>query len=130
VKLSGIREAYEELSGKLSNIVRQLAFAGIGIIWIFRMNNLNNSISISKELSWPLILLVATLFLDALQYLISTTIWHLFYYKNHKKDSNEDREAHENESWNIPCWIIFYSKVVVLMAAYVLLFIYLWRVLF
>ncbi len=130
MKLSGIRKAYEELSGKLSDIVRQLAFAGIGIIWIVRLNKPDSSVSISPELSLPLILLVVTLFFDTLQYLISTIIWHSFYHKSYKKNPNEDREVNENESWNIPCWIIFYIKVVILMAAYIFLFIYLWKILF
>lgn len=130
MKLSGIREAYEELSGKLSSIVRQLAFAGIGIIWIFRMTNSDNSISISKDFSLPLILLVLTLILDVLQYFISTVIWHSFYHINYRKNPNEDREMNENESWNIPCWVIFYFKVVVLITAYIFLFIYLWKILF
>ena len=35
MKLSEIRVAYEELSGKLSEINRQLCFAGFAVIWIF-----------------------------------------------------------------------------------------------
>lgn len=34
MKLSEIRDAYEEISGKLSDINRQLCFAGFAIIWI------------------------------------------------------------------------------------------------
>jgi hypothetical protein len=34
MKLKEIRESYEELSGIASKLSRQLAFAGIGMIWI------------------------------------------------------------------------------------------------
>lgn len=130
MKLSGIREAYEELSGKLSDIVRQLAFAGIGIIWIVSLNKPDSTVSISRELTFPLILLVFTLFLDALQYLVSTAIWYSVYHKHHKKGANEDTEINEKEAWNIPSWVIFIAKVLVLFTSYVLLFIYLWKILF
>ena len=44
MKLSEIRDAYEEISGKLSDINRQLCFAGFAIIWIF--NKTDNDISV------------------------------------------------------------------------------------
>ena len=123
MKLSEIRKAYEELSGKLSDIVRQLAFAGIGIIWIFRINGTNNSILIPKELSIPLIFLIITFVLDILQYLISTIIWYFFYCKERKDGKKEDEEVQEKEVWNIPSWIIIFLKTITLMVAYIFLFI-------
>ena len=35
MKLDEIRKAYEDLSGSLSSVVRQINFAGIAIVWIF-----------------------------------------------------------------------------------------------
>ena len=46
MKLSEIRKAYEELSGLLSKISRQLAFAGIGIVWLFRTTGADGNASI------------------------------------------------------------------------------------
>lgn len=54
MRLSQIREAYEELSGKLSDVNRQLAFAGIGIIWIFKITD-DHSPIIPNELLEPVI---------------------------------------------------------------------------
>lgn len=61
MKLSEIRDAYEEISGKLSDINRQLCFAGFAIIWIF--NKTDNDISVPTELYLPALLLCASLFL-------------------------------------------------------------------
>jgi hypothetical protein len=36
MKLQKARDTYYEYSGKLSDITRQLSFAGIAIVWIFR----------------------------------------------------------------------------------------------
>jgi sugar/nucleoside kinase (ribokinase family) len=36
MKLSEVRDAYETLSGKASEIARQLSLAGIAVIWIFK----------------------------------------------------------------------------------------------
>lgn len=35
MKLEEIRKAYEDLSGSLGSVVRQINFAGIAIVWIF-----------------------------------------------------------------------------------------------
>lgn len=36
MKLQDVRSTYYELSGKTSDLVRQLGFAGIALIWLFR----------------------------------------------------------------------------------------------
>jgi hypothetical protein len=36
MKLGDARAAYEALSGKASDIVRQLSLAGVGLIWLFK----------------------------------------------------------------------------------------------
>lgn len=130
MKLSEIRDAYEVISGKLSDINRQLAFAGIGIIWIFRVSGSDEiSSSVPKELLWPLIFLVVSLFLDVMQYFISTIIWYGVYCKNRKKNKSVDDEkirVNEKEWWNIPSWICFILKLVALIPSYILMFLYVW----
>jgi hypothetical protein len=34
MKLEDVRAAYETLSGKASDLVRQLSLAGVGLIWV------------------------------------------------------------------------------------------------
>lgn len=129
MKLSEIREAYEELSGKLSDVNRQLAFAGIGIIWIFKISD-NNTTSIPNELFTPLLALIISLSIDLLQYLIQTFTWYFYYLYKHLQDSNEDQEVNEPEYLNCIPWLFLLFKVVALITAYVYMLDYLWRLLF
>lgn len=121
MKLSEIREAYERISGKLSDICRQLSLGGIGIIWIFKITDLDNTFKISDEVVWPLVFLVVTLILDLLQYFIQTIVWHSFYCDK-KKKFKEDEEVNEPESLNIISWCLFYIKCATLIVSYVYLF--------
>jgi uncharacterized membrane protein YjfL (UPF0719 family) len=73
MKLEEIRNAYEELSGIASKINRQLAFAGTGIIWIFRVST-GEQTSLPEGLLWPAILLVFSLIIDILQYFLQSGI--------------------------------------------------------
>jgi len=123
MKLSEIREAYEDISRISSTVNRQLCFAGIGIIWIF--NKSSNSISVPHELFLPSFLFILSLFLDIVQYYIQTIIWHRFYLSRRRKGIKEGQEADEPESYNTISWIFFYSKVAVLIVGYVFLGIFL-----
>ena len=60
MKLSEIRNAYEELSAKLSEINRQLCFAGFAIIWIF--NKSKGGVSVPEDLYLPAFLLCCSIF--------------------------------------------------------------------
>ena len=86
MKLSEIRTAYEDLSRKLSDINRQLCFAGFGIIWIF--NKQKGDIAVPEELYLPALLLCCSLFFDILQYAFSALFWY-FYYVYKKKTRNK-----------------------------------------
>lgn len=125
MKLSEIREAYEELSGKLSDINRQLCFAGFAVIWIF--NKSEEGISIPQELYKPTFFFVLSLLLDILQYTISTFIWYFYYLNKRKEDKDENtQEVCEPEYLNILSWILFISKVALSLYGYFVLAYYLY----
>lgn len=73
MNLKEVREAYEELSGLLSSVVRQINFAGIAIVWIFIDLNKN---TIGQLLLSSGLFIVISIVLDALQYFVSTVVWH------------------------------------------------------
>ena len=50
MKLSEYKKTYEDFSGKASNVVRQLSFAGIAVIWIFKVQS-NGSLKIPDTLA-------------------------------------------------------------------------------
>lgn len=117
MKLSEIRTAYEDLSGKLSDISRQLCFAGFAVIWIY--NKSENNISVPQELYLPAFLLCLSLFLDIMQYVVSSLSWYIFYLKKRKGNSNDDdTSVKEPEKLNIVPWILFGLKIIALIIGY------------
>ena len=120
MKLSEIRDAYEEISGKLSDINRQLCSAGVAIIWIF--NKTDNDISVPTELYLPALLLCASLFFDLLQYAISTFVWYGYYLcKREKNNKVENIDVNEPEWLNTISWLIFIIKIISLIIGYILI---------
>lgn len=124
MKLSKIRDAYEEISGKLSDINRQLCFGGFAIIWIF--NKSDKDISVPPELFLPALLLCTSLFLDLLQYAISTLVWYVYYlYKRDKNKEDEEVEVNEPEWLNTISWVLFIAKIISLIIGYILIGVFL-----
>ena len=124
MKLSEIRTAYEDLSRKLSDINRQLCFAGFGIIWIF--NKQKGDIAVPEELYLPALLLCCSLFFDILQYAFSALFWYFYYVYKKKPEINDDENiVAEPEILNVLPWIFFILKVLLLIWAFMEIGIYL-----
>ena len=120
MKLSEIREAYEKLSGKLSEINRQLCFAGFAVIWIF--NKSENNISIPIELYFPAFFFILSLSADILQYIYSSLAWYCYYLTKRQKDKEDSTiEVDEPEWLNTPTWIFLTTKIGFLVGGYYLL---------
>jgi hypothetical protein len=125
VKLKDARDAYYTYSGKLSDIVRQLSFAGIAVIWIFRASSENGGIVFQAVLIWPLLFLVVALALDLLHYLYGSIAWSLFAHCADKKGKRDEDEVEPHESINWPSNVFFYSKAAFCVIAYILLIMFL-----
>lgn len=111
MKLSEIRKTYEDLTGKLSDINRQLCFTGFGIIWIF--NKTSNELSVPQDLYVPAVWLILALFIDVLQYVYSSIAWAIYYTRKRKNDKNDDKiEVNENTIINYPTWFLFILKII------------------
>jgi hypothetical protein len=121
MKLKDARDAYDIFSGKLSDIVRQLSFAGIAVIWIFRVGHESGGIAYSTELLIPLGCFVLTLGLDFLQYLYASIAWSRFH--RYKELSGVDNRAEfKAPAWlNIPTLFFFYSKAASIFVGYIFL---------
>lgn len=131
MKLSEIRKDYEELSGLLSKLNRQLAFAGIGIVWLFRVTDAKGGTSIDPKMLTPILCFVISFAFDLLQYLWQSWVWYVFYwFKRCCKGLKEDDETNEPEWPNVIAWIMFTVKVGALMIAYIKLGLYLYSLLF
>lgn len=134
--LKEIREDYVRYSANVSELSRNLSYAGIGVVWIFKQSASEDAIettfmnSIPVELRWPLLLFIVVLILDLLQYVIQTAIWYPYYtkYKELHKDEKEDNvNLQEPESYNIIPWGFWFFKLMIVIIAYILMGLFLLR---
>jgi hypothetical protein len=109
---------------KISELVRNFAFAAIGIIWIFKNNDLNKNI-IPVELVIPLKFVVICLSIDLLQYIwkaINIYIsYRIYEYKYDKGKITDEDISDVKIHWYIETftWIFFVLKIICLVIAYV-----------
>lgn len=128
--LKEIREDYFHYSANVSELSRNLSYAGIGVVWIFKQATSKETVntafmnSIPDELRWPLILFVIVLILDLFQYVIQTAIWYPYYVKHkklHQGENEDDVNLQEPEKYNIIPWIFWLVKLITVVVAYVLM---------
>ncbi|HEX8243120.1 MAG TPA: hypothetical protein VF541_06485 [Longimicrobium sp.] len=118
--LAQARESYYELSGRASDAVRQLAFAGIAVIWVFKSER-NGVVSVPGELLLPGLLIVAGLFLDLLQYVVAAFLWSRFTRREERRGAKPDDPVAAHPAINWPAIGCYYGKIFLVMAAYVCL---------
>lgn len=128
--LKEIREDYVRYSTNVSDLSRNLSYAGIGIIWIFKQSSSGDTSSttfmnsIPSELRGPLMLFAIVLVLDIFQYFIQTLIWYFYYLKQkhtNENDNEDDVIVQEPEKRNIIPWILWCVKFIIVIIAYILL---------
>ena len=118
MKLSGYKTDYYQYSGLASNASRQLAFAGIALVWVFKTQG-TNGYELPNQLLFPLIGLIAALGSDLLQYVSGSVIWGLFHRhheKNRQSDNDPDLEAPYYFTW--PINLFFYTKIIAVLISY------------
>jgi len=120
MKLKDAREAYYFYTKKTSDIVRYLALAGIGIIWIFRIES-GDDISIPRTLLLPTILLVFGLGFDLLQYVAGSIIWGSYGRIKEKSGIGVEEEFEAPRQINWITNTLFGLKIVTIICAYVLI---------
>jgi hypothetical protein len=126
--LEEARQCYYETSGKASDITRQLAFAGIAVIWIFK-NGPDDAPTIPNDLILAAAIFVLALALDFMHYVVKALLWGA--YHRHKEKSlrkegiplDSDFEFPRYINW--PTVVLFWTKIVTLLAGQSVLFIYL-----
>jgi hypothetical protein len=129
MKLSDYRKTYYEYSGKASDVARQLSFAGIALVWVFKLDS-KPIPNIPEQLFFPAALLTAALALDLLQYTISAMVWGSFARSQEKLRSSkeEDPILSAPRFYNWPGLSFFWTKIVVVIWAYMLIFKYIFFV--
>lgn len=121
-----LRADYDYFSGKASDIARQLAFAGIAIIWVFKTDQAGRYV-VPSELFLPGTLIVLGLALDFLHYIVATAIWGIYNRIKEKQHVGEDEDFKAPPIFNWPALIFFWAKVAAIAAAYFFLLRFLWQ---
>lgn len=98
MKLVDARNAYYEFSGKVSDISRALALAGIALIWVFKIDSKDGP-HVPHELILPAFVLVLALSADFLHYVVATFAWGMYHRYKEKKG------ATEKDQFLAPRWI-------------------------
>jgi hypothetical protein len=124
MKVDEYKTVYEKTSGKLSEINRNIAFAGIAIIWIFTKTD--TQIVVPSELVLPAIFLVLSLIFDMLQYAYKTVIYAVVFRNKEKeikrKKLNRDEEFDHSPTLNIITWTLWVFKIAFVILAYCIIF--------
>lgn len=133
MKLAAANECYQYYSGKTSDIIRQAAFAGIAVVWIFNQATPQVKFHLPPALIEVTYWLLATLVADLLHNLVSTAMWGVFHWtEDTKYERLKDADTatvckYEDHEVDTPPWInwpgigLFAAKVFFLGWAYVLL---------
>jgi hypothetical protein len=107
-------------TGKTSDISRQLAFAGIAVIWVFRIGE-SASVTIAPAYALPLLGFVLALAFDLIQYVYGSIAWNWLYSKAEMAAQLTPPQQVDRPGWfNFPSQTLFYGKVVVTVVSFVL----------
>ncbi|WP_215824722.1 hypothetical protein [Xanthomonas citri] len=72
--LKEYQQAYRDLSGRASELVRQLSFAGIAFVWVFKKDGAGLD-SVPSDLHLPALIFAIALLADYLQYAAGAAMW-------------------------------------------------------
>lgn len=105
MKLSDAREHYYTFTGKLSDVNRQLCFAGIAVVWIFVIKDSNGNFFLPQNLMFSLGCFVLGLTFDLTHYVVSSASWGIFHRIKEKKCIGEDAD------FLAPTWINYAPNI-------------------
>lgn len=128
MKLSAARDCYYSHSGNASAAARQIAFAGIAVVWVFNQPVTNHTLNLPEQLVSALLFLCAALALDLLQYTFSTATWGFWSRRKEKQFKHkfhDDPDVEPPPFLNWPGIVMFWSKLAALFWAYLHLALYL-----
>ena len=131
MNLKEARDNYDRRSTKLSDVVRQLNFAGIAVIWLLRTGDKTGGIPYSNCLLWPLGLLICSATFDLLHYAYASAAWGIFHRLQEKKLKDDPQRAvveiHAPDAINWLSLFFFWGKTIFTVAAYCFLIAYIAR---
>ncbi len=113
----------EKTSGTVSGITRQLDFAEIAIIWMFKIVE-NDNTKIHPDLVFPAILILSFFIIDILQYIYVTVAWSVLGRLHEVKSKKKSFHVPCEINW--PTWSFWVIKLIVMVVAQYFLLRFLW----
>jgi hypothetical protein len=119
-----------ELTGKLSDVARQAAYAGLALVWIFKTGDAT-TYHLDRSLLWAAALLALALAFDLAQYAGNVVL----HWRNARREENVRGVDYKGRDITLPksihriSYALFALKVALVAAGYVVLLGYLLRVL-
>jgi hypothetical protein len=124
--LSEAREGYYSHTGKASDVARQLAFAGIALIWIFKKDSPGTPTidgAFVPAAKWLVFALIA----DLLQYVLAAAIWGSFIrWKERQDGTTMETRFSAPPQLNWPGLFFFGAKIVCVFVGYCMLSKHIW----
>jgi len=108
---------FSDHSGRASDVNRQLAFAAIAIVWVFRGAE-GGPLSIPNQLLWAGLFSSLALAADLVHYLVAAICWGTYARHLEKKHYRTDQRFKAPTWLNTPAWIFFAGKIVAVAIAY------------
>ena len=99
MNLRDARENYYTFTSILSNVNRQLCFAGIAVVWILVISKNGGGHSLPVNLPLPLWCFVLGLSFDLVHYIIASASWGIFHRHMERTGLSEDSD------FQAPSWI-------------------------
>lgn len=117
------QEEYQYFSTKASEATKSLAFGGLAIIWLFKVED-QDILGLVNQFGWPITFLTASLAFDLLHYVVGAIIWYRFYVDHEKSTPKDQYNEIEAPNWKRDIVTgLFNLKIALLIVAYVLLLI-------
>lgn len=124
LKLKELQNTYEALSGLASENARKLSFVGVAVIWIYRIGD-QGEYGIPDELVAPLLMLVAALAADLLQYVVSSLVYMGLFKRRERLEAADESLAGKDfklsKVYDATGWVFWIIKIVLTIVAYVIL---------
>lgn len=125
MQIKELRKDYEEYSVQIGNLNRHLVYAGIAIIWLFRVTDNSGTIVLPNNLHAPLLMLVTSFLIEFIQKLYQTLVTYaqyLYFKWRYRSENNvEDKVVCESELLAFFSWVLWCLKFVPTLYAYVLI---------
>jgi hypothetical protein len=118
MKRSAVTAEYEFYTGKTSEVVRNLALAGFALIWLFKRDTDAGPL-VPTVFLWPAFVLLLTLTADFLHYAFGAPLWGWYDEEHNRLKTPKEQEVKPPK---FIYWILrgfFYTKLVLLVTAYV-----------